>query len=59
MFSIAGPVIVYGCGSSFLYGLIIYIFKLYWFVGQKKFAQFVTYYKLLNFSKLCLTKQPF
>ncbi len=29
MFSIAGPVIVYGVGSSFLYGLIIYIFKLY------------------------------
>jgi stage V sporulation protein AC len=29
MFSIAGPVIVYGCGSAFLYGLIIYIFKLY------------------------------
>ena len=30
MFSIAGPVIVYGVGSSVLYGLIIYIFKLYW-----------------------------
>lgn len=29
MFSIAGPVIVYGVGSSFLYGLIIFIFKLY------------------------------
>jgi stage V sporulation protein AC len=29
MFSIAGPVIVYGCSSAFLYGLIIYIFKLY------------------------------
>ena len=29
MFSIAGPVIVYGVGSSFIYGLIIYIFKLY------------------------------
>ena len=29
MFSIAGPVIVYGTASSFLYGLIIYIFKLY------------------------------
>lgn len=29
MFTIAGPVIVYGCGSAFLYGLIIYIFKLY------------------------------
>ena len=29
MFSIAGPVIVYGVGSSVLYGLIIYIFKLY------------------------------
>lgn len=29
MFTIAGPVIVYGVGSSFLYGLIIYIFKLY------------------------------
>lgn len=29
MFSIAGPVIVYGCGTSFIYGLIIYIFKLY------------------------------
>lgn len=29
MFTIAGPVIVYGIGSSFLYGLIIYIFKLY------------------------------
>lgn len=29
MFSIAGPVIVYGCGTAFLYGLIIYIFHLY------------------------------
>lgn len=29
MFTISGPVIVYGIGSSFLYGLIIYIFKLY------------------------------
>ncbi len=29
MFSIAGPVIVYGTASSFLYGLIIYIFRLY------------------------------
>lgn len=29
MFSIAGPVLVYGVGTSFVYGLIIYIFKLY------------------------------
>ncbi len=29
MFSIAGPVIVYGCASSVVYGLIIYIFRLY------------------------------
>lgn len=29
MFSIAGPVIVYGTASSVLYGLIIFIFKLY------------------------------
>lgn len=29
MFSIAGPVIVYGVGSSVIYGLIIYIFHLY------------------------------
>lgn len=29
MFSIAGPVIVYGVGASFIYGLIIYIFHLY------------------------------
>lgn len=29
MFSIAGPVLVYGIGSSVLYGIIIYIFKLY------------------------------
>ena len=29
MFTIAGPVIVYGVGCSFIYGLIIYIFKLY------------------------------
>lgn len=29
MFTIAGPVIVYGLSSSVLYGLIIYIFKLY------------------------------
>ena len=29
MFTIAGPVIVYGIASSFLYGLIIYIFHLY------------------------------
>lgn len=29
MFKIAGPVIVYGCSSAVLYGIIIYIFKLY------------------------------
>ncbi len=29
MFTIAGPVIVYGTAASFIYGLIIYIFKLY------------------------------
>lgn len=29
MFAIAGPVIVYGVGASFIYGLIIWIFKLY------------------------------
>lgn len=29
MFSIAGPVIVYGTAASFIYGLIIFIFKLY------------------------------
>ncbi|MCR4925972.1 MAG: stage V sporulation protein AC [Clostridiales bacterium] len=29
MFTIAGPVIVYGTASAVLYGLIIYIFKLY------------------------------
>ncbi len=29
MFSIAGPVLVYGIGSSVFYGVIIYIFKLY------------------------------
>ncbi len=28
MFNIAGPVIVYGCGSAALYGLIAYIFSL-------------------------------
>ena len=28
MFSIAGPVIVYGISSAFLYGLIIFIFRL-------------------------------
>ncbi|HIU68920.1 MAG: stage V sporulation protein AC [Clostridiales bacterium] len=29
MFTIAGPVIVYGAGASVLYGLIIYFFGLY------------------------------
>lgn len=29
MFTIAGPVLVYGIGASFIYGLIIFIFKLY------------------------------
>ena len=29
MFTIAGPVIVYGVSASFLYGLIIFIFHLY------------------------------
>lgn len=29
MFSIAGPVIVYGSATAFLYGLIIFVFKLY------------------------------
>ncbi len=28
MFTIAGPVIVYGCGAASLYGLIVYLFKL-------------------------------
>lgn len=28
MFKIAGPVIVFGCGSAVIYGLIAYIFKL-------------------------------
>lgn len=28
MFKLAGPVIVFGCGSAVLYGLIIFIFKL-------------------------------
>ena len=29
MFTIAGPVIVYGTATSVIYGLIIYIFRLY------------------------------
>lgn len=29
MFSIAGPVIVFGCSSAAVYGLIIYLFGLY------------------------------
>ena len=29
IFKMAGPVIVYGCAASFLYGLIVYFFKLY------------------------------
>lgn len=29
LFSIAGPVIVYGTSAAFLYGIICYIFKLY------------------------------
>lgn len=29
MFSIAGPVIVYGTAASIVYGLILYLFKLY------------------------------
>ncbi len=29
MFTIAGPVIVYGTATAFIYGLIIFIFKLY------------------------------
>ncbi len=29
MFSLAGPVIVFGCTSASLYGLIVYIFGLY------------------------------
>lgn len=29
MFKIAGPVIVFGCGASVIYGIIIFIFKLY------------------------------
>ena len=29
MFSIAGPVIVFGCSSAALYGLIVYLFRLY------------------------------
>ncbi|MEG0546512.1 MAG: stage V sporulation protein AC [Oscillospiraceae bacterium] len=29
IFSIAGPVIAYGCSAAFVYGIIAYIFKLY------------------------------
>ncbi len=29
MFKLAGPVIVFGCGSAVIYGLIAYFFKLY------------------------------
>lgn len=29
MFSLAGPVIVYGCSTACIYGLIVYIFRLY------------------------------
>jgi stage V sporulation protein AC len=29
LFTIAGPVIAYGCSSAFVYGVIAYIFKLY------------------------------
>jgi stage V sporulation protein AC len=29
IFTIAGPVIAYGCFSAFIYGVIAYIFKLY------------------------------
>ena len=29
MFKIAGPVIVYGCSTAVIYGLIVWIFKLY------------------------------
>ena len=29
MFKLAGPVIVFGCGSAVVYGLIIYIFGWY------------------------------
>lgn len=29
IFSIAGPVIAYGCSAAFIYGIICYIFKLY------------------------------
>lgn len=29
MFKLAGPVIVFGCGSAVLYGLIVFVFKLY------------------------------
>lgn len=29
IFSIAGPVIAYGCTAAFVYGIVCYIFKLY------------------------------
>lgn len=29
LFVIAGPVIVYGCAAAFVYGLILYLFRLY------------------------------
>lgn len=29
IFSLAGPVIAYGCSAAFVYGIICYIFKLY------------------------------
>ena len=29
LFTIAGPVIAYGCSAAFVYGVIAYIFKLY------------------------------
>lgn len=29
LFTLAGPVIAYGCSAAFIYGIICYIFKLY------------------------------
>jgi hypothetical protein len=53
MFTIAGPVIVYGISSSFLYGLIIYIFKLYWNKTENVFYKSVLcfIFLLLPFSR--------
>ena len=53
MFTIAGPVIVYGVSASVVYGLIYWITTLFWNRGCKK----LNFYKSASYKKLRIPRK--